>query len=137
MPKPFICPRCGDDLELSPRCQCDDKSNIDEPTTDYKPDWDSIPKEFNYCYYHAHAVDDPDKQLILTKYGTPNLGHLNCVVRPPELVDGAWYAVEVSGNKLPAYNVDGYLWISGESFHSDDDKLTIHNRIPDELWGDE
>lgn len=108
-----------------------------EPT-EYKPDWDSIPKEFKYCYYFAHALTEGDRQLILSVNPIPRHDrneHMKRADRPEPLVDGAWYTVTIYGKNLKlVMKYTGkytFLW-NHEGFAYRD--LIVHNRIPDELW---
>lgn len=104
--------------------------------SEYKPDWSSIPKEFKYCYYFTHASTDDGRQLILSVNHIPrydNSEYMKRADRPPELVDGAWYAVTTKVEaQLVCRFLDRHFWRGDSIFKPDE--LTVHNRIPDELW---
>lgn len=104
--------------------------------TEYKPDWDSIPEEFKYCYYYQDPMTDPEAQAVLCKNRVPYFDGRNMhrIERPPELVDGAWYAfTDRKGYSFAGrYGFENYIWVGGSPYLARD--VTIHNRIPDELW---
>lgn len=108
--------------------------------TEYKPDWDSIPKEFKYCYYSVceHSGKVERKILSNCKMFPSVIGkmHLKRADRPPTLVDGAWYAVRNAFGEQFAGEYskkDNEIQCDGEWVGVSE--LTVHNRIPDELWG--
>lgn len=99
---------------------------------DYNPDWDNIPKEFKYCYV---AKFEHDKCVQLRTHQKDQY-HSTWIEyrRPPELVDGAWYACSESRGKFIGwYGAKDNLIGSGMEYYKPD-QITIHQRIPDSMW---
>ena len=105
---------------------------------DYKPDWDNIPKEFKYCYYSVNGHSGKvEKKLFSNCKMLPSVigkMQLKRIDRPPELVDGAWYACSESRGKFIGwYGAKDNLIASGMEYYKPEN-ITIHQRIPDSMW---
>ena len=99
--------------------------------SDYKPDWDSIPAKLKYCY-----VENGEGGVFSVIYRCekfPVAPPMTEYIRPPELVDGAWYAfTSDNGVKMIGRYVDKKMYATG-GYHWPD-QMTIHQRIPDSIW---
>lgn len=102
--------------------------------SEYAPNWNELEEKFKYVYElngNEIATTTEFDSLLDTGYTKH--------ARPIRLVDGAWYALTVNDSgfrfntvgqwdrnkKHFAINID-VVWTL--------DRVTIHNRIPDEMW---